>query len=428
MTICEIEQRLRRREVSCVELIQEVFRAIREREHWNCFITQTEESALKEAAERDRELASGLDRGPLHGVPIAFKDLFYTCGVRTTAGSLIYRDFVPQQDGAVVADQKSRGAVSIGKTNLHELAFGITSQNPHFGPVLNPLDETRIAGGSSGGSAALVAAGLVPLAWGTDTGGSIRIPASYCGVVGLKPTYGLLSTAGILPLSWSLDHAGPIGTTVEDCALALGLSLKRRTNLEGVRIGVPRNFFFDRVDTEIAKAVEDCVARMERAGAVVSRVQLPDLVQAGAAARLIQWAEVSAQYGKYDREMFGDDVWALVQQGLLVAAHDYVNAQRVRSLFRREFDELWRTVDVLVTPTTPITAPKRTAETVLINGEEENTRIASTRLVRAINLLGEPAISIPYGRDSQEMPIGVQLVAKPHADRELLEIADYLSS
>lgn len=421
MTIREIEHRLRARELSCVELVQDTLRQIRERERWNSFITVTEELALAEASERDQDLARGVDHGPLHGVPIAYKDLFSTRGIRTTAGSLIYRDFVPSVDADVVIEQRRKGVVCIGKTNLHELAFGITSQNPHFGPVFNPLDETRIPGGSSGGSAALVAAGLLPLAWGTDTGGSIRIPASYCGVVGFKPTYGLVSTRGVLPLSWSLDHVGPIASTVEDCALALGIELSLRGDLRGVRVGVPENFYFEQVDSEVESAVRRSISRMEELGAAVECVRLPDLQEANAAARLIQWAEVSAQYGKYrDRALFGADVWALVQQGLLVAGHDYVNAQRLRSGLRREFDALWEKVDVLATPTTPITAPKRNQATVRIGEAEEDARIASTRLVRAVNLIGEPAISLPCGKAGNGMPIGLQLIGKPFGDAELL--------
>lgn len=420
MTIREIERLLRTRGMSCVELTRMTFDVIRQRERWNSFITLSEELALKEAAERDAEGRAG----PLHGVPIAYKDLFQTAGVRTTAGSLLYRDYVPGRDAAIVQQQRGRGVVCIGKTNLHELAFGITSQNPHFGPVSNPLDETRIPGGSSGGSAAVVAAGLLPVAWGTDTGGSIRIPASYCGIVGFKPTYGRFSTEGVLPLSWSLDHVGPLANTVEDCALALGLEFQPREHWKGIRVGVPDNFFFERIDAEVTAAVRKSIDKMERLGAAVQAVRVPDPATAGAVARIIQWAEFAAQYGKVtDRSLFGDDVWALREQGLLIAGHEYVNAQRVRTLLGRDWKALWREVDVIVTPTTPITAPKRDQKTVHINGSEEDARIASTRLVRSVNLLGEPAISIPCGQAENGMPIGMQLIAKAGRDESLLQLA-----
>src|SRR5882672_5433454 len=223
MNIRELGRQLRSRQISCVELIAETIADIKKRDTFRTLITLTEEQALAEARERDRELAQGLDRGPLHGVPIAHKDLFYTRGIRTTGGSLVYKDFVPDHDATVVERLHEAGAISIGKANLHEIAYGITSKNPHYGFVLNPRDPKRIPGGSSGGSAALVAGGFLPMALGTDTGGSIRIPASYCGITGLKPTYGLVSRHGVLPLAFSLDHVGPLGSCVEDCALAMDL-------------------------------------------------------------------------------------------------------------------------------------------------------------------------------------------------------------
>lgn len=400
--------------MSCVELMQDTFKAIRERDRCNSFITLTEEEALAEAV-----------RG--EGYPVAYKDLFCTRGVRTTGGSLIYRDFIPSEDADIVADQHKRGGICVGKTNLHELAFGITSQNPHFGPVLNPLDESRIPGGSSGGSASAVAAGIVPIAWGSDTGGSIRIPASYCGIVGFKPTYGRFSTKGVLPLSWSLDHVGPMASTVEDCALALGLRFEPQKDWRGIRVGIPKNFFFDRLHDEVRSAVQASVINIEQFGAEIRELQVPDPVEGNAAARMILWAEFAAQYNTVtDRSLYGDDLWALREQSLLVSGHEYVNAQRIRRLVRQDWNKVWREVDVLVTPTTPITAPKRGARTVYINGTEEDVRIASTRLVRSFNLLGEPAISIPCGKDKNNMPIGLQIVGKPYADEKLLALASVL--
>lgn len=422
MTIREIEALLSTRRMSCLELAQDTFRAIRERERWNSFITMTEHSALAIARKLDESPAWG----SLRGVPVAFKDLFCMRGVRTTAGSPIYRDFIPATDSVIVEDQLRRGAVPVGKTNLHELAFGITSRNPHFGHVANPLDETRIPGGSSGGSAAVVAAGLVPLAWGTDTGGSIRIPASYCGVVGIKPTYGRFSTKHVLPLSWSLDHVGPLATTAEDCAIALGLEVSPRPDWKGVRVGVPENFFFDRVDQQVASAVRLAIDRMADCGASVREIRVPDPAEAGAAQRMIQWAEFAAQFAKItDRRLYGDDVWALRAQSLEVSGHEYVNAQRLRTVYRNKWDAVWKHIDVLVTPTTPITAPERDLRTVLINGVEEDVRIASTRLVRSFNFLGEPAMSIPCGRDRNGMPIGLQLIARPNSDELLLGLAGF---
>ncbi len=394
------------------------------------FITLMEESARQEAAERDKELASGIDRGPFHGVPIAHKDLLYTEGVRTTAGSLVFREFIPDSDATVVRNLKRAGAICLGKTNLHELAYGITSKNPHYGFVLNPRDTTRIAGGSSGGSAAAIAAGFLPMTTGTDTGGSIRIPASYCGIAGLKPTYGRLSRSGVLPLAFSLDHVGPLGSCIEDCALALiameGSKIDYRppASLDGVRVGVPANFYFDQVDEEVASGVRTGIRAMERLGASVAEVRVPEVNEINIAARVIQLCETAAVYAhENDSTRFGRDVWALLEQGRMIAGHEYVNAQRLRTLFRQEFDRLWRTIDVLVTPATPIAAPRLEDASVQIGSEREDTRMASTRLVRAINLLGEPALSMPCGYTREGLPIGMQLIGAPLADFRLLEIA-----
>jgi aspartyl-tRNA(Asn)/glutamyl-tRNA(Gln) amidotransferase subunit A len=444
MTVRETGRLLRSGKLSCVELIQQTLADIRTRDVFRSLITLTEEDALKDAAERDKELAGGIDRGPFHGVPTAHKDIFYTRGIRTTAGSLIFRDFLPKYDATAVQRLKSAGAISIGKTNLHELAYGITSKNPHFGHVLNPRDVNRIPGGSSGGSAALVAAGFVPFCLGTDTGGSIRIPASYCGITGLKPTYGRVSRYGVLPLAFSLDHVGPLASCVEDCALAMNeiagpdprdassapfappdFNLPPSANLNGVRVGIPKNFYFDCVDEEVSAAVERSMSELERRGASLSAVQVPDMHEANAAARIVQLSEVASLYANYtDAALFGDDVWALIQQGKMIAAHEYVNAQRIRTLFRRDFDALWQKIDILVGPTTPIAAPRINEVTVQIGSQQENTRMASTRLVRAINFVGEPALSMPCGKTCNGLPIGLQLIGPPFSEPRLLQIAE----
>jgi aspartyl-tRNA(Asn)/glutamyl-tRNA(Gln) amidotransferase subunit A len=443
MNIRELGQRLRRREISCVELIHQTLSDIKNRDTFNCLITITEEEAIADARELDRELAEGRDRGPLHGVPIAHKDLFYTRGIRTTAGSLIYKDFIPDHDATVVERLRAAGAISIGKANLHEIAYGITSKNPHFGFVLNPRDPQRIPGGSSGGSAALVAAGFVPMALGSDTGGSIRIPASYCGITGLKPTYGRVSRYGVLPLVFSLDHVGPLGSCVEDCALTMNaiagpdphdascaqlpapeFNLPAPADLKGLRVGIPENFFFDSLRDDVATAVHKAILALERLGASLIETPIPDLAEANVIARVIQLAETAAVYDRHRHStMFGDDVWALIEQGRMIAAEEYINAQRLRTLFRREFDALWQKIDILATPSTPVTAPLLEETTVQIGAQEEDTRLASTRLTRPINLIGEPALSLPCGKDSLGLPIGLQLIGKPFSEPRLLQVA-----
>lgn len=432
MTIREIRASLRARKVSCVELVRGIFSDIERRDRFNCFITLTPEQALREAAERDGELANGVDRGPLHGVPIAYKDIIHTAGVRTTGASKLYADFVPSDDAVVVKQLRQAGAISVGKTNLHELAYGATSQASYFGPVLNPRDPGRIPGGSSGGSAAAVGAGFLPMALGTDTGGSIRIPASYCGVVGFKPTYEVVSRRGVMPLSYGLDHIGPLGATVEDCALTMDVigGLKRvEASLRGLRVCLPSNFFFERVDAQVAEAVRKAAALMAGEGAAVSEHKIPDLHGANVAARVIQSSEATALYAHYDDpSFFNEGFWTLIQQGKRFAGYEYVNAQRIRTVFRREFDALWQQFDIVVAPTTPITAPLLEETAVAIGTEQEDTRMASTRLTRAINFLGEPAVSLPCGKTNAGLPVGLQLIARPGDDARLLAIAQQVET
>jgi aspartyl-tRNA(Asn)/glutamyl-tRNA(Gln) amidotransferase subunit A len=433
MKISGLARSLRAREFSCVELVKSTLQAIEIHDAYRSFITKTPELALQEAAERDQELAHGFDRGPLHGIPIAHKDLFYTRGVRTTAGSLVYADFVPEYAADIVSRLREAGAVSLGKTNLHELAYGITSKNPYFGFVLNPRDPSRIAGGSSGGSAALVGAGLLPFATGTDTGGSIRVPASFCGITGLKPTYDLVSRRGVLPLSFSLDHVGPLGSCIEDCALAMNaiadgeFLLPPLAGLRDVRVGVPENFYFERIDEEVAASVNDAISRMQKLGASVEVIAVPDPAAVNSAARVVQLSETAALYADHsDSSQFSGETWELLQQGRRILAHDYVNAQRMRAVFGRQWEELWGRVDVIALPTTPTVAPGLDQKKITIKGKDEDVRLATTRLVRAFNYLGEPALSMPCGKSSQGLPIGLQLVAKRNADPRLLQIAAVL--
>ncbi len=433
MTILEAARLLRAGKVSSAELTEESLRRIAAlNPKLNAFITVTEESAREAARRADDELAQGRDRGPLHGIPIALKDVFETRGVRTTAGSKLFADHVPDRDAAVVERLMAAGAVLTGKTNMHELAYGVTSTNPHFGAVRNPRDLERIPGGSSGGSGAAVAADMVFAAMGSDTGGSIRIPASYCGVVGLKPTYGLVSTRGVLPLDFSLDHMGPLARSVRDASVVLNAIAGREdylppadASLAGVRIGVPENFGQKRVDPAVANAVRSAGGLAEELGARLVPVRLPDMDALNAIGRVILLAEASALFERRldNPDNFGADVFALLQQGRLVAATDYVNAQRLRRLKCEEFRSVWREADVLIVPTTPISAPKIGQATVEIDGEPEDVRLASTRLVRGINVLGLPAISIPCAADTAGLPIGLQIVAPEFHEAALLRAA-----
>ena len=448
MTLLEAAAALRRRETSSVELTEGALdRIARLNPVTNAILTVMAESARAQALQADAELARGQGRGPLHGIPVALKDLFYTKGVRTTGGSKLFAQFVPDHDAAVVESLAGGGAVLVGKAGMHELAYGITSSNPHFGAIRNPWDRDRIPGGSSGGSAASVAAGMVFMAMGSDTGGSIRIPASFCGVVGLKPTFGRVSRYGAMPLGFSLDHMGPLTRSVRDAAAVLNIiagydrrddTSSRRPvenyvpeaepSLRGLRIGLPENFYFERLDPDVDQAVRGAFHTAESRGAQVVPLRVPDIAAINTVGRMILLAEASALMEPHlaQRDQFGADVLALLDQGRLLPATDYVNAQRLRRAMQREFAALWPRVDCLFTPTTPITAPRIGETSTTIGGETEDVRLASTRLVRAINVLGLPAVSIPCGSDRRGLPIGLQIVGKPFAEALILRVAQAL--
>jgi aspartyl-tRNA(Asn)/glutamyl-tRNA(Gln) amidotransferase subunit A len=425
---------LRSYQISSEELVEEAVRRIAARPELNAFITVTADYARREARFLDRELRKGRDRGPLHGIPVAYKDLLYTRDIRTTAGSKIFSDFVPQFDATVVTRMETAGAISIGKLNLHEFAYGITSNNPHFGAVRNPHNPDLIPGGSSGGSGAAVAAEMIFCGMGSDTGGSIRIPASYCGVVGLKPTFGRVSRYGCFPLGLTLDHIGPLTRSVEDAGIVLdaisGRDPHDETSLDRVmaeapselRIGWPRNFFTERLHPEVVHAFENALETAEKDGTRIVPVRVPDPAGLNTIARTILLCEAAAVLMPHAnrRADFGPDVLALFDQGRMIPATDYINAQRVRRAVIREWTRLFRDIDVLVTPTTPIPAPRIGQNTVTISDSEEDTRLASTRLVRGINALGYPALSMPCGQTSDGLPIGLQLIAKPWHEKTLL--------
>jgi aspartyl-tRNA(Asn)/glutamyl-tRNA(Gln) amidotransferase subunit A len=425
---------LRARKISARELIEESLRQVaRLNPQLNAFITVTADAARARARQLDDELARGLDRGALHGVPITHKDLVRTKGVLTTGGSKILAGYVPKRDAVIAAKLDQAGAVLVGKTGLHELAYGATSNNPHFGPVHNPWDLERIPGGSSGGSAAAVAAGIVLFATGTDTGGSIRIPASFCGVVGLKPTFGRVSARGVLPLSASMDHVGPITRTVRDAAIALqgmvddptGYVPPADAEIRGIRIGLPRNFYFERIDVEVGLSVRTAVQTAAAIGARIIEIAAPDMDVLNAAARTIQLPEALAAWKAYlgHREDIGADVLALLDQGREVRAVDYLEAQRQRRRMGAEFAKLWGQVDCIFTPTTPMPAPKIGQQEVRMGGATEVVRTAATRLTRGMNALGLPALSMPCGFTKSGLPIGLQIIAPARAEDLLLRIA-----
>ncbi len=372
--------------------------------------------------------------GVLCGIPIAHKDCFATRGVRTTGGSKILAERVPDYDAAIVTRLHDAGAVMLGKTNLHELCYGITSNNPHFGAVRNPWDLTRIPGGSSGGSAAAVAAGMVFAASGTDTGGSIRVPASFCGVVGLKPTYGAISRRGCLPLGITLDHVGPIAKTVRDAGVAFAamcdgagaVEIPDRVDVKRMRIGVPEAFFFDQIAPEVRASVRHAVQTMAGLGAEMREVRMDGMEALNRLGRLILSAEASSLWRKQlaarPRD-FGEDVRAALERGLAIPAVEYLEAQRRRRQLANKLAALWNGIDCLLTPATPTTAPKIGDTVIRVGGVEQDVRAGSTRLVRPFNVLGWPALAMPCGFSEEGLPVGLQLVAAPRGEARLFQAA-----
>jgi aspartyl-tRNA(Asn)/glutamyl-tRNA(Gln) amidotransferase subunit A len=442
MTIEQAAAKLRAKKVSAVELARESLRAIHaDQARLNAFVTITEEVALAQAERADDELSRGIDRGPLHGIPYALKDVFSTKGIRTTCGSKILADHVPDHDSAVYEKLRTAGAVLMGKAGMQEFAYGITCNNPHFGAIRNPHDPERIPGGSSGGSGVAVAAEMVFFAMGSDTGGSIRIPAAFCGCVGLKPTSGRVSRFGVLPLDFSLDHMGPLTRSPEDAALVLqaiaGFDLRDDTSsrqpvgplsdlpgsVKGRRIGLPENFYNERLTPEVEQAFAAAVRGAEAAGAHLVPLPVPNPAEINTISRVILLAEASALMEPYlhRREDFGADVLALLDQGRLLSATDYINAQRLRRLYQQEWAKLWNRVDCIFTPTAPLVAPKIGEMHVEIGGMQEDVRLASTRFVRAINVLGLPAITVPL--PVAGLPVGLQIIGRPFEEALIISIA-----
>jgi aspartyl-tRNA(Asn)/glutamyl-tRNA(Gln) amidotransferase subunit A len=444
MSLHEASELVRRKKVSPVELTNACLTRIEQlNPKLNAFITTTAESALVEARTAETDIQHGRWRGPLHGIPIALKDLFDTAGVRTTAGSAVFGDRVPGVDAEAVRRLKGAGAVLLGKTNMHEFAYGATSLVTHFGEVRNPWKPDHIAGGSSGGSAAAVAAALCYGALGSDTGGSIRQPSAYCALVGFKPTYGLVSTRGAIPLSWSLDHVGPMTRTVADAAFMLqaiaGYDASETTSsqmnvpdftavlqmpLARLRLGIARDVFFDALDPEIEAAVVKALAVLEKLTGPLRDVSIPATTteQLRGTVRAVEaytyHADLVAKFaGRYQPETL-----TRIRGGSGIAASAYVQALRALSEARRTQAPAFQAVDCVVMPTTPI-PPPAIAE---FHTDVESAIEKATRTIRntaPLNFFGWPTISIPCGFTQSGLPIGLQISGPAGADATVLRIA-----
>ncbi|HWZ81459.1 MAG TPA: amidase [Terriglobales bacterium] len=439
-TIRKLSGDLIARRISPVELTRDCLARIeRLNPQLNAFVTILADSALADARRAEQEIQSGHYRGPLHGIPIGLKDILDTAGVRTTAGSALFKDRIPTEDAEVVRRLRAGGAIILGKQNLHEFAYGGSSMISFFGEVHNPWDTARIAGGSSGGSAASVAAGLGFAAIGTDTAGSARQPPALCGVVGLKPTYGRVSARGVIPLSWSLDHVGPIANSVYDAAVMLQVLagydpgdpasidmpvLNYTTALDRfpgkLRIGVPRAFFFDEVDPAIADAIEKAISQFRDLHAEIRDVKLEVPTD-----RTLSSAESYSYHAEFlvsSAGLYQPATLARIRSGDKTTPEQVLSARRELDAARYAIREIFRDVDILLTPTVPA-PPPAIAD---LKAHPENLRAAELLLLRntrPFNVWGIPAISIPCGFTNDSLPIGLQLAAAPWREDLLLQAA-----
>jgi aspartyl-tRNA(Asn)/glutamyl-tRNA(Gln) amidotransferase subunit A len=451
-TVEELATLLAKRKISPVEITGIFLRRIeRLNPSLNAFLTVTAELALAAARRAEKELAGNRrsrdGNRPLLGIPIALKDNLWTRGIRTTAGSKILRDFVPTASATVARKLARAGAILLGKTHMHEFAYGITNHNAHCGPAHNPWALDHISGGSSGGSAVAIAAGLCAASAGTDTGGSIRVPSSMCGIVGLKPTFGRVSVFGTVPLAPSFDHVGPLARNVPDAAILLGLLAGRdpldptssarrvedyraalRKPLRKFRLGRPSEFYWDKLDDQVRRATEAAVRDMEKQGAVVREISLPRVRESNEAATNISLAEArhvheAAGYFPRCAGEYTEEVRQRIEAGGQVPAIKYLGGLDMRKRMRAECEAAFQDVDAIVAPTVPIPAPPISAEYVQIAGEQVGVRTALVGMNRPANFTGLPAMSVPCGFTRDGLPIGLQLIGRAFDEATLLRIA-----
>jgi aspartyl-tRNA(Asn)/glutamyl-tRNA(Gln) amidotransferase subunit A len=452
LTVHDLSRRIADGDLAPTELLEKCLEQTHKLNDRLCaFITVQEESMLRiQAKQAEREIALGKMRSALHGIPIAIKDGIAVARMRNTAGSKILGKFEPNYDATVVKKLRKAGAIIFGKTNLHEFARGSTTRNPHYGTAKNPWDETRIPGGSSGGSAIAVAASMVPVALGEDTGGSIRIPSSFCGLVGIKPTQGLVSRYGVIPLAYSFDVVGPMSRDPIDAQLVLKLisgkderdsstycarptrrlGLKMKDHLRGLRVGFPHEYFDEElVDSEVSKNYIHSIETLERGGAVTKQVAMPFRKYIQAVWFAIAYVESSSFHDPWVRTRiteYGEDVRALVESGYVIAGTQYVKAQRIRRMIIDSFFKLFQDIDILAMPTTAFAAPKIGESVLRIKGRSYSFYNHVMLFTGVSSVTGFPSISIPNGLTKDKLPTGLQLMATPFNESVLVSIAQFL--
>jgi len=441
LSATELGQKIKAGDISPVDAVDACLARIETTEpQLNAYVRVLGDEARAAARHAEEEIGAGQWKGPLHGVPVALKDLYDLAGIPTTASSRVREHWTPDADSSAAESLKGAGAIVLGKIHTHEFAYGITTPTTR-----NPWDTQRTPGGSSGGSGATVASSGAFMAMGSDTGGSIRIPAGLCGTVGLKPTFGRVSRAGITSLSWGLDHAGPLTRTVEDAATCLQVlagydprdpgsvnepvpdfSAGLHDGIKGLRVGMPTNYFFDQIDGEVESAVRQAYEQLQALGAELVEVALPMPEQIVAVEFAILVPEASDYHRQMLREsagLYNDDVRVMLEAGEFVPATTYIRAQRVRNLLQREFRKLYDQVDVIVAPTIAATAVKAGTESITWpDGTEEPLISAYTRFSLPGNVTGLPSLSVPCGFSSEGLPIGFQAIGRPLDEATVLRL------
>ncbi|MBS4217529.1 amidase [Bacillus sp. FJAT-49711] len=395
----------------------------------NAYITVTEDVALQQAEIAEKKYAANEASGILEGIPLSFKDNLYTKGIRTTSGSKVDENFIPNEDASVVRTLQTQGAINLGKVNMHEFAFGITSNNPFYGPVKNPWNNEFTPGGSSGGSGAAVAASLSAASIGTDTAGSIRIPAASCGVIGLKPTHGLVDASGVKHISWTLDHIGPLTKNMDDLAIMMeaitgkNFTVNLNEDIRGLRIGIPKNYFNEGIDENTASLYKKALKDLESLGAILIEIDIPYTLEDLALSFAIGLSEAGFVHEETilsSLDSLGLDVKASLENSHAIPALDYIKALKRRANLTSQFEQLFEKVHIIATPTIPITPQKIGEEMVEINGVQDSVYNTMIRLPAVFNVTGHPALSIPCGLAENGLPVGLQLAAAHHNERVLI--------
>lgn len=429
-TITELVEGYRSKKFSPVEMTKRYLERSHENE-LNAYITITDNIALTQATKAEERWQSGT-AGLLEGVPISYKDNIFTKDVVTTSGSKIDSNFIPTEDAPVVKTLQQEGAIMIGKANMHEFAFGITNNNPFYGPAKNPWNPKMISGGSSGGSAVSVAANLCVASIGTDTGGSVRIPAASCGLVGLKPTKSVISGKGTTPISWTLDHIGPTAHTTTDITLIMEALTNKPfsdtaySDLRDIKIGIPTNFFHVKIEEEVFNVYKETLEKFKDLGAELIEVEVPGAEEAMSLTFTLAIAEagfVHKERMKNGLEQYGDDVRKVMEASKSIPAQEYIHALIRREELSRLFEKTFRNINVLMTPTLPAQPKPIDQEEVIINGQTEPIFDCMNRFTNYFNVTGHPALTIPVGISDQALPIGIQLASAMYNESLLLKIA-----